>query len=424
MQPKILIIDDDRILAGIYRNKFTHAGYAVEVAESGEVGLGKLSKNVPDLVLLDLMLGDMNGLEVLQLLRQHPATKSLPVVVFSSAFMDNLMETAAAAGATKCLSKTSCPPHRLVDEVRAILPTPPPPPPTAGPGSAPPVVAPTVVRPPTIAAPSAAATPMPMRAAPLAAAAAAAAMSEHDISSTVRTDLLDLIRQRLDEATRTLPRWLNSAHVPAAPYLGALYRSVHAIAGSAGLAGRLRLGQVAGAAEALLKELKITPAAVTASTLRTVSQAIELMPRIAHTSDAPEVEAFPSPLIAVIEPDAPHRAAICSALEKAQLRALQVETPDLALGLAQSNRFDLIIIEVEVPGLDGFDLCARLRATALNAQTPIVFLVSRDDVEARTVYTQAGATDFISRPILPIELAVKVLVHLHTGRMLQPVAVN
>lgn len=299
-----------------------------------------------------------------------------------------------------------------------------PPSPTAGPGAAPPVVAPTVVRPANIAAPSAAASPQPMRAAPLAAAAAAAAMSEADISGSVRTDLLELIRQRLEEATRTLPRWLNSAHVPAAPYLGALYRSVHAIAGSAGLAGRLRLGQVAGATEALLKELKITPAAVTASTLRTVTQAIELMPRIAHTSDAPEVEAFPSPLIAMIEPDAPHRAAICGALERAQLRVLQVDTPELALGLAANNRFDLLIIEVEVPSLDGFDLCARLRATPFNAQTPIVFLVSRDDLEARTVYTQAGATDFISRPILPIELAVKVLVHLHTGRMLQPAAVN
>ncbi len=420
MQQKILIIDDDRILASIYRNKFTHAGFAVELAESGEAGLSKLSKSVPDVVLLDLMLGDMNGLEVLQLLRRHPATMHLPVVVFSSAFMDNLMETAAAAGATKCLSKTGCPPHRLVDEVRALLPSPAI---TGGSGSAPPVVSPTVARPSTIPAPAAAAVPSPMRASPLA-AAAAAAMSEADISNTVRNDLLELIRQRLDEATRTLPRWLNSAHVPGAPYLGALYRAVHAIAGSAGLAGRLRLGQVASATEALLKELKNTPSAVTASTLRTVTQAIELMPRIAHASDSPEVEAFPSPLIAVIEPDDPHRIAICNALEKAQLRALQIETPELATALAMSNRFDLLIIEVEVPTLDGFDLCAKLRATDLNAPTPIIFLVSRDDIEARTVYLQAGATDFISRPILPIELAVKTLVHLHSGRMVQDAPVN
>lgn len=415
MQQKILIIDDDRILASIYRNKFTHAGFVVELAESGEAGLSKLSKSVPDVVLLDLMLGDMNGLEVLQLLRRHPATMHLPVVVFTSAFMDNLIETAAAAGATKCLSKTGCPPHRLVDEVRALLPTP-----TmigGATGAAPPVVSSTVARPSTIPAPAAAAVPSPMRAGPLAAAAAASAMSEPDISSSVRSDLLELIRQRLEEATRTLPRWLNSAHVPNAPYLGALYRAVHAIAGSASLAGRLRLGQVASATEALLKELKITPAAVTPSCLRTVTQAIELMPRIAHSADSPDVEAFPSPLIAVIEPDDPHRLAICGALEKAQLRALQIETPELATALAMSNRFDLLIIEVEVPSLDGFDLCARLRATELNAQTPIIFLVSRDDLEARTVYLQAGATDFISRPILPIELAVKTLVHLHSGRM-------
>lgn len=421
MQQKILIIDDDRILASIYRNKFTHAGFAVEVAESGEAGLSKLSKSVPDVVLLDLMLGDMNGLEVLHLLRQHPATMHLPVVVFTSAFMDNLIETAAAAGATKCLSKTGCPPHRLVDEVRALLPTPAI---TGGPGSAaPPVVAPTVARPSTIPAPAAAAIPSPMRAAPLAAAAAAAAASEADISGSVRAELFELIRQRMEEATRTLPRWLNSAHVPNAPYLAALYRAIHAIAGSAGLAGRLRLGQVAGATEALLKELKNTPTAVTASTLRTVTQAIELMPRLAHTSDSPEAEAFPSPLIAVIEPDDPHRNAICAALEKAQLRALQIETPEIATALAMSNRFDLLIIEVEVPSLDGFDLCARLRATELNAAAPIIFLVSRDDIEARTVYLQAGATDFISRPILPIELAVKTLVHLHTGRPVLPGAV-
>jgi DNA-binding response OmpR family regulator len=89
-----------------------------------------------------------------------------------------------------------------------------------------------------------------------------------------------------------------------------------------------------------------------------------------------------------------------------------------------TNRFDLLIIEVEVPSLDGFDLCAKLRATESNLETPIIFLVSRDDVEARTVYLQAGATDFISRPILPIELAVKTLVHLHSGRMRPDLAVN
>src|SRR5690606_3511942 len=121
IQSKILIVDDDMILASIYRKKFQDAKFIVDVAGSGQAALLKISQDVPDVVLLDLMLGDMNGVEILEALRMNESTRKLPVIVFSNVFLGDLMEQAARAGATKCLSKSGCPPYRVIDEVQNAL---------------------------------------------------------------------------------------------------------------------------------------------------------------------------------------------------------------------------------------------------------------------------------------------------------------
>ena len=69
---KVLIIEDDQIVANIYRNKLNVEGFKAEVAEDGEAGLAMAKELVPDAILLDLMLPKLTGIEIMQELRKLP----------------------------------------------------------------------------------------------------------------------------------------------------------------------------------------------------------------------------------------------------------------------------------------------------------------------------------------------------------------
>src|SRR5882672_10341791 len=84
---KILIVEDDQIVANIYRNKFATEGYEVEVASDGLLGLDLALKFRPDAVVLDLMLPKMNGVELMKQLRSEAGFEKLPFIVFSNTYL-------------------------------------------------------------------------------------------------------------------------------------------------------------------------------------------------------------------------------------------------------------------------------------------------------------------------------------------------
>ena len=104
---KVLIIEDDQIVANIYRNKLAVNGFQVEIAGDGESGLELIKKLHPDILLLDLMLPKISGVELLKKIRSEPDFREMPIIVFSSTYLSNVVQDAWKAGATKCLSKAS-----------------------------------------------------------------------------------------------------------------------------------------------------------------------------------------------------------------------------------------------------------------------------------------------------------------------------
>src|SRR6187399_57313 len=118
---KVLIIEDDQIVAHIYRNKFIVEGFQVEVAYTGEAGLELINSYRPDAVLLDLVLPKISGVELMNAVRAESQYKTLPLIVFSNTYLTNLVQEAWKAGATKCLSKASCTPKQVIDAVRSTL---------------------------------------------------------------------------------------------------------------------------------------------------------------------------------------------------------------------------------------------------------------------------------------------------------------
>src|SRR4051812_24603290 len=118
---KILIVEDDQIVANIYRNKFSVDGFQVEIALDGQVGLEMIHSFRPDAVVMDLMLPKLTGVELMKKIRAEAEFQTLPVIVFSNTYLTNLVQEAWKAGATKCLSKANCTPKQVIEVIRTTL---------------------------------------------------------------------------------------------------------------------------------------------------------------------------------------------------------------------------------------------------------------------------------------------------------------
>ena len=97
----ILFIEDDPLVLKLYKGRLEREGFRIESAEDGLVALELLPKIRPDLVLLDLMLPKLHGLEVLKFIRADVNLKGTPVIVLSNAYMEGLASKAIGAGANK-----------------------------------------------------------------------------------------------------------------------------------------------------------------------------------------------------------------------------------------------------------------------------------------------------------------------------------
>jgi DNA-binding response OmpR family regulator len=93
---KVLIVEDDPIIAEGYRRYVSKAGYQVEIARDGQRAMARLPDFRPDAVLLDLMLPHINGIEMLKKVRASEGFKSLPVIVLTSAFFGDMIKNAIA----------------------------------------------------------------------------------------------------------------------------------------------------------------------------------------------------------------------------------------------------------------------------------------------------------------------------------------
>ena len=119
----------------------------------------------------------------------------------------------------------------------------------------------------------------------------------------------------------------------------------------------------------------------------------------------------------VVDDEPISRRAVIYALEKAQLKCVGVEDPNVALNMLSENQFNLIFLDVDMPGMTGFELCTKLRALPAHAKTPVVFVTGLTDFESRARSTLSGGNDLIAKPFLFMELAVKALGYVLKGQL-------
>lgn len=122
MGEKILIVDDDKFIRELYVEVLRGEGYAIESAVDGEDGFNKLKEGGYDLVLLDLMMPKMDGLQVLNALIKTPPPKpNGPVIILTNISHDPIVEDAAKKGSVEYLVKAELTPAEMAEHVKMFL---------------------------------------------------------------------------------------------------------------------------------------------------------------------------------------------------------------------------------------------------------------------------------------------------------------
>lgn len=113
---QVLIVEDDEDVGKVFSLALEHAGFGVSVTHSVSEALGSVTLKLPDLIVLDLMLPDMSGLDLLRYVRKEYPQRRVPMIVVSGATGGFQMNQAKECGADLCLSK----PVSVEDLVRAV----------------------------------------------------------------------------------------------------------------------------------------------------------------------------------------------------------------------------------------------------------------------------------------------------------------
>ena len=115
---KILLIEDESDLQKMYGLAFAKTGYSLLQARDGATGLQIAKDNHPDLILLDIFMPGMDGLEVLKHLKADPVLAKIPVVMLTNYTREDTLKKALALGARDVIIKTDIVPRELVDRIK------------------------------------------------------------------------------------------------------------------------------------------------------------------------------------------------------------------------------------------------------------------------------------------------------------------
>ena len=411
---KLLIIEDDPVLANIYRSRFEKAGYEVEIAADGQEGFFRLYEKPFDALLLDLMLPQISGLEILRKIRAQKSFGNLPVIVFTNVYVGNLAREALEAGANYVVFKSNTTPQQVIELFNRLLAeaasrSAGPPPPTAPPALLPPPP-PTIPAAPASPAPAPGFTPSYTPASPWGTGAPISRegqwSGENDLLQTflnVAPASVQTLRRSLEELKGT-PKFDDQIAC-----LREMYRRVHALTGNAGMAGLGVVSHISAVFEALLKDVCETPAYLNACSQQTISQTLEFLNQLIALGTSIEPLEMSRSTVLVVDDEAISRRVMMYAVDNAHMNPVCARSSSLALQLLEDNPFTVVITDIDLPNMNGFELCARLRELPAHKETPVIFVTALSNFEHRAYSVLSGGNDLVTKPILLIELTVKLV---------------
>ena len=409
---KILAVDDDALCLRAVEFALQKAGLASEVASNGVQALAMASNKTFDVIFMDIQMPEMDGLTACTKIRETPANAETPVVFVTIQSDFHTRAQSTLNGGSDLIAKPflvfELTVKALMAAMRKRLQT---------------QNAVNTVRKPL--APALAAIRAAIKAGVDVALPAAGPVQAGDETVEEFVPIAgpsQEFSERSADAVLALQKILEE--IPLASddagrreSLGLLYLQVHAFATQAQLAG-LQIGALVGSnLEALIKKLYEKPERATASSLNTVASALRLLGEVCR-ADVDQKLADPSRVRMLVVDDEPLALrAITGALQLAFDKPESAADGAAALELVRQNAYDVIFTDVQMPGLDGFALCHEIRRTEVNRDTPVIFVTGQNDSAAREQAVLSGGSDFIAKPCLPVEVALKALIFIVRKRL-------
>jgi DNA-binding response OmpR family regulator len=367
---KILFVEDDPILGPVYESHLKKAGYHTTLARDGEAGLNALQRGIPDLVVLDVVLPKISGIELLKILNTTDGLRNVPVIVFTNTFQQDVLAEVRLQNPQRILPKSRYVPREVLKIIRELLND----------------------------------------------ESTDASDNQPSLSrgeSTARV----VFQQRLPGLLKECRRMVVDANKQPTPdarsnRLRSLRELIHSLGGGATAAGLKIHAYFCEALEAFIAEVAGEAGKPLGTSLRTITQAVDFL---FEEFSSWKPNDFPADLsfnVLAVDDDAISRRAVCVALNRINQKAVEAKSAIEALQQTRKQKFDLIFLDVDMPEMNGFELCTEIRKTELNQAAPIIFVTGLTDLQSRANSMLSGGTDFIPKPFQFMELAVKSLIHL------------
>ena len=120
---KLLLVEDDLLLSKMYRQKFEMAGFSTDQAFDGQQAVDRAKLSKPDIILMDVMMPKLNGVEALTRIKSDNTTKNIPVIMLTNLSGTQDAENALKLGAVSYLVKSDFTPTEVVAKVKQLLET-------------------------------------------------------------------------------------------------------------------------------------------------------------------------------------------------------------------------------------------------------------------------------------------------------------
>lgn len=408
MHRKVLIIDDDPLGSKLFLNRFLVENYHVEVAESGTQGLAILHSLQPDLLLLDLQLPDMDGVEILRKVRQHPDFQHLPVIVLSGTYMSSLFREAWKAGANRCLSKSDCNPKQLFEIAIRLL---------NEPASASPALFSQNTTGPaplseTQTAPPASTSVQSLKTDPI-------PEKEEATNDTPQPgDPLQTLLEKAPALANPLLRVSSTLKSsPGAPVVIEALQSVEpqlselislAQAGDAWM-----IADYAEAIQGLVKELLKSPQHLKESPLLTLQESLERLPRLCRRLDPLPPPPWSGSQALILIHDLLTRRAVSIALQKTGMQTKETNRLDAAQEVLQSHPLRLIFLGDHFPQQKTIPLAIQLQTSARPPPPRVLVLALTENFRSLLHETaQKPGFSCMTQPFSLAEIRLKVMTNL------------
>ncbi len=369
---RILVIDDDAFTSNVFRARLQREGYDVTLAATGEDALAALERQPPNLVLLDLLLPGMSGLELLERIRKKPETMALPVVVFTNCYRPDVEESAWKAGATNLQHKGTCPPHQMIEIVRSAL---------AAAGESP---VPAAGSPPEDTGLSAA---------------------------SLNTQFKAQVGGWLEQLHSAALQMTSNSSSGVAHGLKSMQQTLERITGGAAVAARPALARLSSALDAYCAFLGGATAVLNPAQLETLDAALDAIEeQLTSTPPPAPPSALPptSPVVLVVDPDDAGRSLVRTALDRFGFTVITVPDPAHARALCADNTFSLMVMEAGLPATTGLELYQNLSALSAPASAaPVLFTTAQAGGHPSVQEIEKAGYGVVFKPYPPVELGLR-----------------